>query len=184
MRTGAAAWLVQLLLLLHAMTRAEDDEFCALASILAGGQSPASVVTVHELKESCMGAAAGAAVVTIGPEPPDGAATPWPPPPIAVHMACSCTHDPAAPAAPAEPEPPDAEPAAPSTVAVASGIDTVLPEGQLQMLSSAAYVKDADGGWVWGNHPGLTPELQQALECSLAACLSCRGIVGRWGTSG
>ena len=43
-------------------------------------------------------------------------------------------------------------------------ITSTLPDGHPALVPNAAYVKDAEGGWTWGHHSELTPELQAKLE--------------------
>jgi hypothetical protein len=45
-----------------------------------------------------------------------------------------------------------------------SVVHSTLPEGHSAVIPQPEFVKDSDGGWTWGKHPGFTPEQQQRLE--------------------
>ena len=55
-------------------------------------------------------------------------------------------------------------PPGPDAAQAYSAIRSTLPLGHPSLVQEAAYVKDADGGWTWGMHPGFTPEQQRQLE--------------------
>ena len=39
-----------------------------------------------------------------------------------------------------------------------------LPHGIDELVPSATFTKDAEGGWTWGNHPGMSPQQTQHLQ--------------------
>ena len=57
----------------------------------------------------------------------------------------------------------------PGSAFTGGAVHHFLPHGIDDLVPNAAFTKDADGGWTWGNHPSMSTQQTQHLQDTVHA---------------